>query len=243
MVNLVDFLEYDIHDVLQNSENDDSVILHKLSLACSEFRSSISVAINNFFTREKEFVEKSKSNSETISQINNQIKNTEKELDAVLLNQKVTDREISHIIKQQENHQESVKHIREQRETISLEIVDLEHELEKRKKEKKLDWDAIKRACFIYKDKLDIRIKVDTVNDVEKVTVTFFVKEYHDQFYVVLAREANSWKVEKIEPDLKAKHRNDLNTVIEFSNDFRVKNITSFLCRVRHIYLKHYCGK
>ena len=79
------------------------------------------------FFKIAEFIENSKSNSETISQINNQIKNAEKELDAVFLNQKVTDREISNIIKRQVKLQETVKQIREQREKTSLEIVDLVH--------------------------------------------------------------------------------------------------------------------
>ena len=74
-----------------------------------------------------EFVLKSNSYTESIFEINTQIKNAEKKLDEVLLNQKVADREISNIIKQQEKLQEHLKQIREQRERTSLEIVDLQH--------------------------------------------------------------------------------------------------------------------
>ena len=53
MVNFDELLEYDIQNVFENSENDDSVILQKLSLTCSEFRSRISLTIDDYFTREK----------------------------------------------------------------------------------------------------------------------------------------------------------------------------------------------
>ena len=66
--------------------------------------------------------------------------------------------------------------------------------MEERKKEKKQDWDAIKRACFIYKDKLDIRLVLNTSDDIENVTIMFFVKQHQDKYYVTLTHKDNVWK-------------------------------------------------
>lgn len=66
--------------------------------------------------------------------------------------------------------------------------------MEDKKEEKKKDWEALKRGCFIYKEKLDMRIRGDFHLDNEDITVTFFYKKYDDKYYVHLSRDDKIWK-------------------------------------------------
>lgn len=60
----------------------------------------------------------------------------------------------------------------------------------------KKQWEALKRACRVYKDLLDIHIDIDTVDHVEHVIITFFWSENptDKKFFVVLTCQDNCWK-------------------------------------------------
>lgn len=67
-------------------------------------------------------------------------------------------------------------------------------ELKEKKEEKIRDCDALKRASFIYKEKLDMRIRGEFSVDNENITVTFFYKKFDDKYYVNLSCENKIWK-------------------------------------------------
>ena len=53
MLDFDEILEFDIESVLQNTENDECIILQKLFSACSEFRSKILCFYEEYLLREK----------------------------------------------------------------------------------------------------------------------------------------------------------------------------------------------
>lgn len=69
-------------------------------------------------------------------------------------------------------------------------------ELEERKRKKILQWDAIKRACNIYKVNLDIHLSLQEENDCEYVKISFFThnKAIKDEYFVQLSCSNNYWK-------------------------------------------------
>lgn len=68
-------------------------------------------------------------------------------------------------------------------------------ELEERKRKKILQWDAIKRACNIYKVNLDIHISLQEEKDSQYVKITFFTHDEatKDKYFVKLSWSDNHW--------------------------------------------------
>ena len=69
-------------------------------------------------------------------------------------------------------------------------------EIEKSKEHLKKQWDALKKACRVYKNVLDVHIDCKMIDHFENVTVTFFWTENptDKKFYVVLINQSNTWK-------------------------------------------------
>lgn len=67
---------------------------------------------------------------------------------------------------------------------------------EKSKEDMKRQWDAVKKACRVYKNIVDLHIDVETVDHIENVTVTLFWTENptEKKFFVILTRHDNCWK-------------------------------------------------
>ncbi|XP_071645655.1 uncharacterized protein [Temnothorax longispinosus] len=232
-------LECNLLDVFQN---DDHTIVNKWISSCREFRLSVDARIEQALLREKDCSKKKSVNTGKISELQQEIGTTKSDIDAVILEQKVTDRKISNAIKLQENLKDELEKTKVQRETLSLEMVDLQLELEERKRKKILQWDAIKRACNIYKVNLDIHLSLQEEQDCERVKFSFFThnEATKDKYFVQLSRSNNHWTVEQIEPRLKKEHLKELSTIKDFSDCSKVSDITLFLYQVRSVFLKYY---
>lgn len=46
--------------------------------------------------------------------------------------------------------------------------------------------------------------------------------------------------VEQIQPILKIEHLNDFKGIIDFSKQSEISDVIAFLCKLRHIFVKHY---
>ncbi|XP_076749111.1 uncharacterized protein LOC143422400 [Xylocopa sonorina] len=121
-------------------------------------------------------------------------------------------------------------------------MVDLQQESEKRKEKKILTWNAIKHACYTYKQNLDFHIQLINSKESEQIKIDFFIHDTatKDKYFVYLFNCNNKWKVEEIQPTLKTEHLNDLKELVNFSNESEVSDVTAFLCKLRYIFLKYY---
>lgn len=131
-------------------------------------------------------------------------------MENVKLEQKVVEKRTINAIEETEKIKTETEKIKEEKEKISLELVDLEQgmsfdympknknynyclqiffntEFEKTKLYMKKQWEALKAACKVYKDTLDIRIDLDIIDQVEHITIIFFWSENPtDQTYSAL---------------------------------------------------------
>lgn len=59
-----------------------------------------------------------------------------------------------------------------------------------------MQWDAIKRACNMYKTYLDIHISLEEKEDHQYIKVAFFThnKDTKDKYFVQLSHSSNCWK-------------------------------------------------
>lgn len=160
-----------------------------------------------------------------MSELQQEIGTTKSDIDNIILQQKVTDKKISNAIKSQEDLKDQLENAKVQRETLSLEMVDLQLgmclvfldrklfsiallqlnllllrsdvlEIEERKRKKILQWDAIKRACNIYKVNLDIHINLQEEKDCQYVKISFFThnEATKDKYFVQLSCSDNHWR-------------------------------------------------
>ncbi|CAL1677996.1 unnamed protein product [Lasius platythorax] len=123
--------------------------------------------------------------------------------------------------------------------------MELELEIENRRKKKLQQWEAIKRACNVYKVNLDIHISLQEEEDSQYIKVTFFThnEKTKDKYFVELSHSDNCWKVVCIEPKLKKEYFNELSIVEDSSEHSKVLDITLFLYQIRSIFLKYYIKK
>jgi len=232
-------LKCNLYDVC---ENDDHSVLHTLLSSCRKYQLCIDDKIGQGFLYEKGCSEKKSVNTGKMSALQQEMGTTQSDADAVILQQKITDKMVSNVTKSQEDLKDELEKSKEQKEALSLEMVDLQLEIEERKRRKILHWDAIKRACNIYKVNLDIHISLQEEKDCQNMKVSFFThnEATKDKYFVQLSRSDNQWRIEQIEPRLKKEHLEELSIVKDSSEHSKVPNITLFLCQVRSIFLKHY---
>lgn len=235
----IEVLKCDILEVLQN---EDYTVLQKWISLCREFRSRVAARNEERLLLEADDTRKKSVNTEKISELQQKINTVKSNIDNIISEQKIVDKKMSNSTKLQENVRSETDVAKTQRELLSLEIVDLQLEGEQRKEKKILQWDAIKRACNIYKVNLDIHISLLEEKGCENIKFSFFThnKDKQDTYFVQLSCNQDHWKVEQIEPKIKKEHLNQLNSITDLPEYSKVSDITLFLCQVRYIYLKYY---
>ena len=159
--------------------------------------------------------------SEELSQLINKKKELKVVLENMKLEQKIVEKKAINTMTEIENTKTEILSMKEKNEKLSLEIVDFQNgkycwlllyiliflfiqqkyivnfiEIDKSRELMKKQWDAVKKACKVYKDTLDIRIDVETIDHIEHVTVTFFWAENptDKKFFVVLMNQDECWK-------------------------------------------------
>ncbi|XP_024939210.1 uncharacterized protein LOC107266195 isoform X2 [Cephus cinctus] len=106
-------------------------------------------------------------------------------------------------------------------------------ELEEKKTKMREKWDAIKKACAVFKETLQLHIRLDTIEEEEFIRISFFVNlniamdEY--THYVDLVHSNNFWKVKKIEPNLELEHEEELIKVVDFKKQLNTVHVTMLL--------------
>lgn len=241
MEELMELYEIDIRNILEGQVDAEKALSEKLFLASSKINSFIAEKYERHFNLEKEFMKRNTDFKHIIPELNNQILNAEKNGDTKFFNQKRLDNEITKSVNCLDLLKARIEESKKERESLALQVLEKEKELEGKKEEMKADFDALKRACFIYKDKLNMRIRGEFEPNNEEIVVIFFYKKSNDKYCVHLSRDDSIWRVNKIEPDLKDEHRKELNEIVTFSAEAKVNNITAFLCKMRKVFLKHYC--
>ncbi|XP_043474771.1 uncharacterized protein LOC122506570 [Leptopilina heterotoma] len=241
MEELMELYEIDIRNILEGQVEAEKALSEKLFLASSKINSNIAEKYEKHFNLEKEFMKRSSEFKHVIPELNNQILNAEKNSDTKTLNNKRLDNEMSKTVDCRDLLKARIEESKNERESLALQVIEKEKELEEKKEEKKADFDSLKRACFIYKEKLNMRIRGEFERNNEEIIVTFFYKKYNDKYCVHLSRNDSIWRVNKIEPELKVEHQKELNEIVNFAADSKVNNITVFLCKMRKIFFKHYC--
>ncbi|XP_011688575.1 PREDICTED: uncharacterized protein LOC105450436 [Wasmannia auropunctata] len=231
-------------NILDVFQNDDYTVLEKLTSWYREFLLHIDTRLEQGHLYEKDCSEKKSVNTGRMSELQQEIVTTKSDVDAAELQRKITDKKISNVIKSQEELRDELEKAKEKRETVSLHMVDLQLELEDRKQKKVSQWDAIKRACNIYKVNLDIHISLEEEADRRCIKFSFFTHDeaMKDKYFVELSHSNTDWTVEQIEPRLKKEHFEKLTALKDSSEGTKVFDfeITTFLCEVRSIFLKHY---
>lgn len=229
-------------NLLDAFQNDNYTVLDKWISSCRKFQLSVNAKIEQGLLYEKDCSKKKSVNTGKMSELQQAIATIKSDVDAVVLQQKVTDKKISNAIKSQEDLKDQMENAKVQREALSLEMVDLQLEIEERKRKKILQWDAIKRACNIYKVNLDIHISLQEEKDCQYVKISFFThnEATKDKYFVQLSCSDNHWRIEQIEPRLKKEHLKELSAIKDSPEHSKVSDITLFLCQVRSIFLKHY---
>jgi len=159
-----------------------------------------------------------------------------------ILESKVTDKKMVIVEKQLTNYELEIEESKFIKENIALEMVDLMQELDDERKQRKERWRAIKLACLMYKEKLDIHIRITEFEDHDCVQFTFLHHKNpnKDTYYVNLFNYKNYWKVGQIVPLLKPTHHDDLRAAIDFTKPLDVLDVIAFLCKLRRVFLKHY---
>nr|XP_012146646.1 PREDICTED: uncharacterized protein LOC100878196 isoform X2 [Megachile rotundata] len=131
-----------------------------------------------------------------ISELQQEIESLKSEIDATKLQQKIVDKKIANAIIQEEELKTEVDDAKSKRDNLSLELVDLQQESEKRKEEKILAWNNLKRACKPYKEYLNLRIRLNDNKTPERIEISFFINDaaLEDKYYVYLIHSDNQWK-------------------------------------------------
>ncbi|XP_058794504.1 uncharacterized protein LOC131666122 [Phymastichus coffea] len=230
----------DFESLLLNRE-DMHVYLKKLKDACNNFHTRFERSVLDSISKTSECAKQVEKSFETISHLLNERKELKNSLDKIKLEQKVVEKKTINMMKEIERTKAEIESIKEMREKLSLDIVDLQQESEKSREHMKRQWDAVKKACRVFKNILDIHIDLEIIDHVENVTVTFFWAENptDKKFYVILTHQNDCWKVKKIEPELSVENKYQLNNV-QFSKQSEVANVTSLLCELRELFLKNY---
>ncbi|XP_076230985.1 uncharacterized protein LOC143177090 [Calliopsis andreniformis] len=229
-------------DIAQALQNRDFSVLQKLASYCCNFRGKVAAKVEEAAAYEIECIEKRTSNINKIAELQQEIENLKSEIDATKLNQKIIDKKILNAVKQQDKLKEEVEDAKLKRDNLSLEMVDLQQEYEKRKENKLKNNDALKRACLIYKQYLGIHIQLIDNTDNRQIRVSFFVNAgvKKETYFVDLCNSDSQWRVEQIQPVLKQEYLNDFKGIVDFSKNSEVLDVTVFLCKLRHIFIKYY---
>ncbi|XP_031839014.1 uncharacterized protein LOC116429811 [Nomia melanderi] len=229
----------DIAHILQNR---DFNVLQNLVTHYYNFRIKLAAKVEDATAYEIECKEKRTLSLNKISELQQEIERLKSEIDATKLQQKILDKKILNASKQQEKLKEEVDNAKTKRDSLSLEMIDLNQESEKRKENKILTWNAIKRACHIYKQYLDFRIDLLDPKEYERVQISFFThnEDFCNKYFVRLINSNNQWRVEEIQPMLKTEYFNDFKGIVDFSTQSEIIDITAFLCKLRHIFVKYY---
>ncbi|XP_015436709.1 PREDICTED: uncharacterized protein LOC107192043 [Dufourea novaeangliae] len=229
----------DIAHILQNR---DFTVLQKLLSHSNNFRAKISAKIEDTITHEIECKEKRTLHVNRISELKQEIDSLKSEIDATKLQQKIVDKKIFNAIKQQEELKEKVNNEKSKRDSLCIEMVDLQQESEKRRENKILTWNAIKRACHIYKQYLDVHVQLLDTKECEHIRISFFThnEDLNNKYFVNLYNSSNQWKVEEVQPEFKKEDFDDFKGIVDFSAQSEIFDITAFLCKLRHIFIKCY---
>ncbi|OXU17684.1 hypothetical protein TSAR_008718 [Trichomalopsis sarcophagae] len=219
--------------------------LKKLKDSCANFDAKVERNILQSISKSSECANQVEKNYETISQLSNQKKELKAAIENLKLEQKVIEKKAINRMKEIEKTKTDIESIKERKEKLMLEIVDLKQESEKSNEHMKKQWDAVKKACRMYKNVLDIHIDTEMIDHIEHVTVTFFWSENptDHKYFIVLTYQDNCWKVKKIEPELSMENKYQLNRVVQFSKQSEVANVTLLLCELRKLFLKNYFEK
>ncbi|XP_076665233.1 uncharacterized protein LOC143367374 [Andrena cerasifolii] len=236
---MMEELSCDIAHVLQNR---DFSVLQKLVSYCYSIRAKIAAKVADAATYEIECSENRTLSVNKISELQQTIESLKSEIDATKLQQKIVDKKISNAIKREEELREEINNTKLKRDDLSIEMVDLQQEYERKKEQKLLTWNAIKRACHTYKQYLDTHVHVIEDKECDHIKISFFIHDNvaPDKYFVYLFKSNNQWKVEKIQPALEAEHLNDFKGIVDFYKQSEISDVTLFLCRLRHIFLKYY---
>ncbi|KYN03152.1 PREDICTED: uncharacterized protein LOC108773683 [Cyphomyrmex costatus] len=235
----MDILQYNVLDIFQN---DDHNIKDKWISSCREFRLRVDNKIEQRHLYEKECSKIKSVYTNNLSELQQEFNTTKSDVDSVILEQKITDKKILNVIKSQEDLKDELKKAKARKEDLVLEMVDLQHEVEERKKKKALQWNAIKRACNIYKVHLDIQISFQEDKDCQFINIFFFTNNEatKNKYFIQLSYSDNHWTILQVEPRIKKEHFNELSVIKVSSECLKVSDITLFLCQIRSIFLKHY---
>ncbi|XP_011504627.1 PREDICTED: uncharacterized protein LOC105367565 [Ceratosolen solmsi marchali] len=224
--------------------NDDEMkgYLNKLKESCDNFQAKIDRGILESISKSSECAKRVEKCSESIMQLANQRKELKSGLESCNLKKKVVEKKTICTIKEIERTKADIESIKGKKEKLSLDIIDLQQEYNKTIEYMKKQWDAVKKACFMYKNILDIHIDVSTIGDSEQITVTFFWTENptDKKFFVVFTHRDDCWRVKKIEPELSAENKYQLNHIVQFSKQSEVANVTLLLCELRTLFIKDY---
>ncbi|KYM92317.1 hypothetical protein ALC53_00772 [Atta colombica] len=223
-------------DIFQNNIKDEWIS------SCREFRLRVDARIEQKHLYEKDCSKKKFVYTDKISELQQEISTAKSDIDSVILQQKITDKKISNMIKLQEDVKDELEKAKARREALLLEMVDIQQEVEERKKKKISQWDAIKRACLKYKVHLDIHMNLQEDKNCQFIKISFFTnnEDAKNKYFVQLSYSDNHWTVEQIEPRIKKEHFNKLSIRKDSSEHSRISDITLFLYQVRSIFLKHY---
>ncbi|XP_046737301.1 uncharacterized protein LOC124406032 [Diprion similis] len=234
-----ELLEYDIESILLSRTKNVFPHQQRVIAACETFLNSVSSSIKKQCAQKHDYQKKVAKNEAIIADVTNQIKEIQNEYANIALQQKVMEKQISNVLQKQEKVKQKIVEGRSQEEEYALEIVDLEKDAEENRMKKKMNWDAVRRACSAYKLGLQFRIEIIDSSEVcDRVRISFFklLKDDSPQYYADLIRTADLWRVELIHPSLNLKHQERLKCVVNFEKQQEISDITAFLCLLREIF-------
>ncbi|XP_024224059.1 uncharacterized protein LOC100740540 [Bombus impatiens] len=229
-------------DIVHVLQNRDFSVLQKLVSHCYDFRAKIAAKIEDTTAYESECIEKIAQSGNKILELEQEVESLKSDIDTTKLQQKIIDKKITNSIKQQEKLEDEVNNAKVKRDSLSVEIVDLREESEQRKEQKLLTWKSIKLACHTYKQHLGFHIELINNKEQEQIKVSFFINNTNakDKYFVQLLNCNNQWRVEQIQPTLKAEHLSNFEGIIDFSKQSEVLDVTALLCKLRETFVKYY---
>ncbi|KAH0539725.1 uncharacterized protein LOC123259867 [Cotesia glomerata] len=230
----------DVESILMSRENED-LMFQRLSEMMVESRTKAQTLITHYVNKQKAIQNKIKTNHETINQLQHQSKDLERQLQEWDLEQKVLQKKINNNNKSIDQLKEEIALEKNKKEELTLELVDLETDQETLKNEKIKNYDALKRALGLYKEKLNIHFMVEILEDFDRVKITYFQKENPKKdYYCIQLLNYNNiiWKVESIVPELDSKHLEYLN--LDFTKDYEIQEINKLIPKLRHLFVEHY---
>ncbi|XP_011307199.1 uncharacterized protein [Fopius arisanus] len=230
--------ECDMETILSCSE-EEKLYFKRLNKYLHDCRTKITKFVEVESNKGKGTSTRLEQDKELIAQLSTDIRTLETQLDNILLNQKISNKKLENTIATDETLNADICREKEIREALALETVDLQQQLETQKEAKKKEWNAIKMAIAIYKEKLNIHIDVQHQENHDTLTVTLVHDENpnRDNNYVVLQHSEGAWRVSNIQPPLSDKDLTAIN--LNQSRDYEILEITRFLCQIRNIFLKH----